>query len=82
MGELQLSLEGYQLDPLTLNLHEKSPIFNLQHIDSCLSNKVYSDKTYYLKLIGDFSDISSGPASDGDACPGGGIDPDRSSGRR
>lgn len=57
MGEIQLSLECYQSSPLLLDLYEKSPVFDLLNISSCVSNKVYSDKKYIIKLVGDCSNI-------------------------
>ena len=58
MGEIQLCLECYQSTPLILDLYEKSPVFDLLNISSCVSNKVYSDKIYSIKLSGNYSNVS------------------------
>ena len=57
MDKVQLCLECYQTTPLILDLYQKSPVFDLLNITSCISNKVYSDKTYSIKLIADYSNI-------------------------
>ena len=56
MSETQLCLESYQ-SSLQITLYEKSPVFDLLNISSCVSNKVYSDKKYSIKIMSDYSNI-------------------------
>lgn len=57
MDNIQLCLECYQSKQLILDLYKKSPIFDLTNTTLYIQNKVYSDKTYSIRLIGNYTDI-------------------------
>ena len=59
MAEFSLELEPYRSPVVNVPLHEYLPLWDEFEIEDGNESKVYSDKSYSAKLIGDCSDVDN-----------------------
>ena len=59
MAEFSLELEPYRSPVVNVPLHEYLPLWDEFEIEDGNESKVYSDKSYSAKLIGDCSNVDN-----------------------